>query len=329
MHLARSIAERVVFALLRLAGLCLTVAAVASIVPAFALQAIGVDGLRIIVGDLLGLAVVFAFAGGLTLYLARIRTKWLPDGPPSQASAGSGFDGWLILFPLTLLSVPLLMLVQLQPLAEFWRDVFGLADRLNVWQDLQKNAGASGLVLMPIIAALAVPGVEVMTAAAFVIGSALLIALLILRSTRVPRALLLCALIQGPLVAASVVGTLVIERLTPSLEQLIRETKDPTGVEQKRAAEALQRYRVVTRGTSETLTWTLGAMVFWTPFLLLNARARMTFAGAGPYQEDPAIGARARIDPASVSAMDDRARARAYVDAARQVDETTRPSRLF
>jgi hypothetical protein len=113
------------------------------------------------------------------------------------------------------------------------------------------------------------------------------------------------------------------------MRSLIRETPDPGGAEQARATQALQRYRVVTRGVSETLAWTWGAMVLWTPFLLLNARARMTFAGADPLQDDPAIGAPLRIDPANVSAMDDRTRARASVDAARHIEKATGPSRPF
>jgi hypothetical protein len=329
MRIARSIVERIGFALLKLAATCQTAAAVALTTASFALWAIDSESLWVISSDVLLLAVVFAVAGSAALYLARRRTKWLPDGPLSEASAASSFNGWLLFFPLTVVGVAALMLTRLQPLAEFWRDVLALADQIGLWQELQRNSGASGLVLMPIIAALAVPGIEALAAVAYVLDSALLVALLLLRSTRVPRALVLCVLLQGSLVAGSVVGTVIIERVTPSLEQLIRETPDPGGVEQERATEVLRRYGVVTRGASDTLTWAWAAMVFWTPLILLTSRARKTFAAAGGLHADPASGTSARIDPATVSAMDDRTRARAYVNAAQQIDRATRPSRWF
>ena len=101
--------------------------------------------MRLVIGGSLGLAVVLLFAGGISLYLRRAPTTWLPDGPRSQRSTGSGFDGWLILFPLTLIGVPALMLVQLQPLAAFWRDVFALADQLNFWQEPAKELRRLGV----------------------------------------------------------------------------------------------------------------------------------------------------------------------------------------
>lgn len=208
MPTARSVVEWVAFALLRLVATCSAAAGIAFLAAAGSVLAAGagVEWLRLVVGGSLGLAVTLLFAGSISLYLRRASTTWLPDGPRSQASTGSGFDGWLILFPLTLIGVPAVMLVQLQPLAAFWRDVFALADRLNFWQDLQRNAPDSGYVLIPIFSALALPGIDVAAAVTTVVGSALLIALLLVRSTRVPRALLLCVILQGALVMASAVG---------------------------------------------------------------------------------------------------------------------------
>jgi hypothetical protein len=194
-----------------------------------------------------------------------------------------------------------------------------------VWDNLQGDLGLSGFVIMPVIAALAVPGVEVLAAVTSVVGSALLLALLLLRSTRVPRALILCVLVQGSLVLASVVGASVIERLVPSVEQLIAETPDPGGVEQARATAVLQRYRLVTAGSSETLTWIWGALAVWAPLLLLHPRSRMAFSSAGSLPNNPTVDAPMANDLTNVSAMDERTRARAYVEAARQVDEATRP----
>ena len=223
MPTARSIVEWFAFGLFGLAAVCLIASGIALLAAAGAVQAAGVGGASVrpvIVGSL-GLAVALLFAGGLSRYLRHASTTWLPDGPHSQRSSGAGFDGWLILFPSTLIGVPALMLLRLQPLAAFWRDVFALADQFNFWQELQRNSAGSGYVLMPVFSALALPGVEAAAAAATTIGSALLIALLLVRSTRVPRALLLCVLLQGALVPASAVGTTVVVRVTPSIEQLV------------------------------------------------------------------------------------------------------------
>jgi hypothetical protein len=329
MRFARSVVERLVLALLRLAATCMTIAAPALIVPAAALWVMDAEMARLAGVASIQLAVVFAFAGGTALYLVRARTRWLPDGQHSSASAGSGLDGWMILFPLTLVGLPLLIFSQLQPLAAFWRDVLMLADQLDLWQGLQGDTGASGLVLMPVIAALAVPAVELIAAATQTIASVLLILLLLLRSSRVPRALLLCVLIQGGLVGSSLLGAMAVERLAPSVEQLIRETPDGAGTEQTRALDELQRYRAVTRGASQALTAAWVLLAAWAPLLLFNDRARTTFAPVDAPNAEARLGALPHIDPAQVSAMTDRARAQAYVDAAKHVDEATPPSRWF
>ena len=329
MPTARSIVEWFAFGLLRLAATGSAASGIAILAAAGAVQAAGAGAgwVRLVIGGSLGLAVALLFAGGISLYLRRAPTTWLPDGPRSQRSAGSGFDGWLIFFPLTLIGVPALMLVQLRPLAAFWRDVFALADQLNFWQGLQRNSPDSGYILIPIFSALALPAIDAAAAASAGVGSALLIALLLVRSTRVPRALLLCVILQGALVLASAVGAIVVERLAPSIEQLVRSTPDPSGVEQAQILAPLERYGAVVQGASQTLAWSWGAIAVWAPLLLLSVRARATFAAVAR-SGAPAIGG-VTNDAPNYSAMDDQARERAYLDAAQQVDRSTRASRWF
>ena len=185
MPAARSIVEGVALALIRFAATCSVASGLAFLAAAGAVQAgsaiagASPSWVRLVIGGSLGFAVVQLAAGGVSLYLRRARTRWLPDSLDSQASRGSGFDGWLILFPLTLVVVTTVMLVQLRPLAAFWRDVFALADQLNLWQDLQRNAPDAGYVLMPIVIGLALPGVDTAAGAAAVVGAALLLALLL------------------------------------------------------------------------------------------------------------------------------------------------------
>jgi hypothetical protein len=327
MSIARSIVEWVAFALLRLAATGEAVSGIAFLAASGAVQAAGAVGganagwVRLVIGGSLGVAVVLLITGGISLYLRRATLTWLPDVPgSSQASTRSGFDGWLILFPLTLLAVPALMLVQLQPLLAFWRDVLALADRLNFWEELQRNTADSGYVLIPVFSALALPGIAAAAAAANLVESVLLIALLCVRSARVPRALLLCVILQGGLVVTTVVGAAIVDRLTPSIEQLIRSTPDPRGTEQAQFLTAIERYSAVVRGASRTLAWGWAAMVTWTPLLLLSPLGRATFAAI----PRPTLSADRALD---YSAMDDEARERAYRDAANRVDRTTHASR--
>jgi hypothetical protein len=331
MFAARSIVEWCAFALLRLAATSAAAAGLAFLAAAGAVQAgsaatgASPDWVGQLVAGAVGLAVALLLAGGLSLYLRRARTDWLPDGLDSQASKGSGFDSWLILFPLTLIVVPLLMLLQLRPLADFWRDVLALADQVGFWQGLQQSGAGSGIVLIPIFYVLSLPAIETAAAVTSVVSSAVLLALMLVRSSRVPRALLLCAILQGGLVLAGAGGAVIVERLTPAIDEMVRSTPDPGGVEQTRVLTELQRYGAVVRGSSLTLAWGWGAMLLWAPVLILSALGRVTFAAVpGPGEPGGQDG-----DAPNYSTMEGASRERAYRDAARQIDRSTQPSRWF
>jgi hypothetical protein len=132
-------------------------------------------------------------------------------------------------------------------------------------------------------------------------------------------------ILQGGMVVASAAGAILVERLTPSIDQLVRSTPDPDGTEQARVVAELQRYGAVVRGASQTLAWGWGAILVWAPLLILSGLGRATFAAA-PGAGDPGT----QSDrAANFSVMDTEARERAYRDAARQVDRSTQASRWF
>ncbi len=316
----RSIVEPVVFGVFRLWAMALIMAGVALVAAALAVQPMGSETawVRVLSAGSLGLAVALLGAGGIAVYVARVTTRWLPDRPGSGASTGSGFDGWLIVLPLALIAVPTMLLLQLRPLLTFWRDVFVLADQLDIWQGLQGDTAGSGLVLLPVFAALALPSVNTLAAAAVVVGAALTMALLLARSTRVPRALLLYVMLLGALVVTSATGALIVERLAPAFEELVRSTPDPGGVEQARALSEFQRYRGVARGSALALSLSWAVLLVWPPLLILTADGRTAFSareGAG--------------EPAPIDPADERTRERAYRDAASRIDQSTQPSRWF
>ena len=95
MPTARSIVEWFTFGLLRLAATCTVVSGIAFLAAAGAMQAAGagISWVRLVIAGSLSLAVVLLLAGGISLHLRLAPTTWLPDGPRSQPSTGSGFDG--------------------------------------------------------------------------------------------------------------------------------------------------------------------------------------------------------------------------------------------
>jgi hypothetical protein len=320
---ARVVVESIAFGMLRLAATGCAVAGIAMVAAASTVQALGGDAewVTVVRAGAIGLAGTLLVAGGITLYLGRV-TAASRDG--SQMSAGTGFDGWIGLFPVTLVGATALMILGLRPLASFWRDVFALADRLNFWPGLFENSQYSGYVLMPIIAVLTPPGVDAIAAAGVVAGSALMFALLLVRSARVPTALLAWTVLQGALTLVIAAGTELVDRLAPSIEQLVRSTPDPNGVEQAQVMAELQRYGAVVRGASRTLAWTWGLIAVWVPVLLAGARGRATFAAVA----DPSLPQAATREAPAYSTLDGDDRRRAYEEAARRIDRSTRASRF-
>lgn len=317
----RSIVELVAFGAFRLWAMALIMAGLAFVAAALAVQPMGSElaWVRSLTTGSLGLAIALVGAGGTAVYVGRVTTRWLPDRPRSGASTGSGFDGWLIALPLSLIAIPTMLLLQLGPLLTFWRDMFALADQLDIWQGLQGDMAGSGLVLLPVFAALALPSVNTLAAGAVVLGAALTMALLLVRSTRVPRALLLYVMLLGALVVTSAAGALIVDRLAPVFEELVRSTPDPGGAEQARVLSEFQRYREVARGSALALSLSWVVLLVWPPLLILTADARTAFSARDGAAEP------APIDPAA----DERTRERAYRDAASRIDQSTQPSRWF
>ena len=319
----RSIVERIVFGLLRVAATVVLFAGISLVAAGGALMAsasaFAMESAQGIAAGALGVAAAFLVAGGLALYFGRRGLQWFQDdrGVPIEINAASA--GWRLLLVVTLVAIPAWLFFGLQPLGALWRDLFALADAVDFWKGI---GDSGGLVLMPVMAVLAIPAIQTAAAVASVLTSVFLIALMLVRSTKLPRALLLCVLLQGALVLASTLGTVGVARLTPRLEQLVRETADPAGTERARNLEAIERYGMVVTQSSHALLWPWAAFAVWLTIVVLDVRSRTSATGAVPRAEDATSGA----PQTPFVAMDDETRARAYADAARQVDRSTRPS---
>jgi hypothetical protein len=219
-------------------------------------------------------AAVFIVAGVAAMYLSRPRPPLLPNERTPLTAARPHVGGWLIALAFVLAALPVWLVVRLAPFLAEWRRVGTLLTNADLWRGA--NASMSGLVLMPIAAALTPPFVELATLAAFVVASVLLIALLLLRSRRFPRLYLVCAVLLSALAAASTLGAAAAHTAAQAIEPLIAQTRGrPQEYAQVRGA--FDRYTALVASTAPPLAWTLLGYLIWVPPILVSRRARSTF----------------------------------------------------
>jgi hypothetical protein len=261
---------------------------------------VGIEGMAIVTGGLMALGVALALPGGVSVVWARV------SGYSSDRLISS--SGSLFTLMLGAAVIPLALAATLGPLTGYWRDVLRLAAEYEVSEALN---GPSALVFVPAIGVLLVPILE--AAAAILVGLSciLLILLLAVRSAEAPRLTTIAAILLIGLVAGSWIGVATTARLAPVLEQVIRDTPDPGGLEQARARALLTRHRGVGADSAWMLSWATAAMVL----LALAARTLTASVPAPDPMASPLHG------------LDDATRAQALLDAADHLHRTTTPRR--
>lgn len=265
MAIARAIVERIAFTLF-------SMEAMGMMIGGFCLAGLGatlrasrtdVGAMPIIAAGSLAIGVALGIGGSAAFIASRARMDSLVRGPLS--------GGWLVLFLVTLVGLPFLLFVELDPLVQFWRDVWAKAVEWGVFKD---DAGMAGYILVPIAGVLVIPFLEGLAGVTATLSCAML--LLFVRSTRMLRVLALGVVLTGTLLLAGSFGAATAERLSPSAERLIRETPDPEGVQQARALAIVQRYRTVTRASAATLGWAWVGLALWLPVLASSERRNVT-----------------------------------------------------
>jgi hypothetical protein len=218
---------------------------------------------------------VFVLAGATSTYLSRSRGWLLPnERVTTAANQRPVVGGWLMVLTATLVAAPVWLLLRMQPFLAEWRRVIELASTPGLWDNA--NANMSGVILMPIAAALTPPFFELATLIAFVVSSLMLLPLLLSRSPRFPRVYVVCMVLLSALVFASMRGASAAAMASDALRQLI-DTTSANAQEAASLRQVLERYSIVFT-TVPALLWTLFAYVLWVPTLLSSARVRMTFA---------------------------------------------------
>jgi hypothetical protein len=302
---ARTFTERVATALLSLIAIGMATGGLALAGLGFTLRRIDsdIEGMPIITAGLMGLGGILAVSGGAGAI-------WTRDSGYSGGRATFGQRGVVSLVAVT---IPLGLAVWLTPLISYWQDVLRLAVEYRV---LETFNGPSGLVFVPIMGVLLVPGLEALAAVVVALSCLLLVLLVAARSTAAIRLSAIGTLLAGGLVAGSWVGVITTERLSPIVEAVVQGTPDAGGQEQARALALLSRHRAATAGSAITLAWAWAALVL----LVLGTR------GAASARSEPdAI----EIEPQrpSLHDPDDAVRARALLDAADDLHRTTPPRR--
>ena len=124
----------------------------------------------------------FIIAGTAAVYLSRLHGPLLPNERLATSDTSRApLGGWVMAFAVTLVVLPLWLVFRLQPLFDGWAVVI---DYLSTWDWSGANAAGSGLVLLPVAAALTPPTFQLFAALFLIATSVMLFVLLLLRSPR-------------------------------------------------------------------------------------------------------------------------------------------------
>ena len=272
-----TLAERAVTLLLRSAAGAILFAGVAifvGAVPAYGfvtdtplLQAIGAILLQI--GGAL-----FA-AGTVAKILLRQRGRLPNERVIATDDQRPPIGGWLTALVFTLTAAPVWLVIHLLPFLAEWKRVIDLLAAEGMWDTA--NANGSGLILIPLAGALTPPFIELVTMAAFVASSALIVPLVLSRSPRLPRFYLVCAVLLSALAFASLRGASAAAVAGDDLRQFA-VTTSVSAEEAATMTGTLDRYTTAVATTAPPLVWTLFVYLCWLPPLLRSPRAVQTFA---------------------------------------------------
>ena len=135
----------------------------------------------------------------------------------------------------------------------------------------------SGIILVPLAGALTPPLFELAALFAFVVASAVLLALLLSRSPRFPRIYIVCGVLLSALVIASVRGADAALLAVDAIRQLT-QSSSASAEEFAQVTDVLARYTSIVDSTAPVLAWALCAYLAWVPAMFFSQRVRTTFA---------------------------------------------------
>lgn len=225
---------------------------------------------------------VFAIGGAAARYLSRPRGRLLPNERVTRADPETPVvGGWLILLAVALVALPIWLILRVQPFLSEWRRLIDLALATpGLWD--ASGGNASGIVLLPIFGALTPPFLELATVAVFPIASAVLLALMLARSVRFPRAYLVWSILLSALVIASWLGANAALIAVDAIQRIV-DGSNPRPEEVAQFRDVIGRYTRAVSATAPELAWTLCGYLIWLPAMVLSQRVHVTFAAAEPH----------------------------------------------
>ena len=231
---------------------------------------------RAIAGVVFQLSGVFMISGAAAMYLSRTSGPKLTNERLTTADADRPEVGGLLIgLAIVLVVLPVWLLLLLQPFLAEWSVVARFLAASEIWQGA--NANMSGVVLVPLAGALTPPLFERAALFAFVVASAVLLALLLSRSRRFPRIYIVCGVLLSALVIASVRGAAAAMMAGDAVRQLI-EGSSASAEESAQLMDGLARYTSIVGSTAPVLAWALCAYLAWMPAMFFSQRVRTTFA---------------------------------------------------
>jgi hypothetical protein len=275
------LADRLTLWALRTVATLMLLAGVSMLVAGLPLLGVltGSSVVRTIAFGLLQLSGVFMLAGAAARYLSNASN---PHGPVLPNERSSTFDrdrpgigGWLFALAIVLVALPAWLVLRLQAFLTESRRVAGLLAASELWENA--NANMSGIVLVPLFGALTPPFLELATTAAFVVASAVLLVLLLLRTPRFPRTYLACVVLLSGLVLASHRSADTANDVASAAQDVVNNSSS-RGDEAAQIRDVIGRYTSIVTSTVPVLVWTLCGYLVWVPAMFSSRRVMTTFA---------------------------------------------------
>jgi hypothetical protein len=262
-------ADRIVAWAIRVASTALVFAGVALFVAGLPLLQAASDALRGILIVVLQIGGAFVLCGVGAIAASRLPPPRFPDGASTTTSAGAGLTGWRLALAAALVAVPAWLVFTLQPFLSEWRVVAGLLASSELWDNT--NANMSGVLLVPLAAALAPPLIQLAALAAFVATSVVMLALLAAKSARFARLYIASVLLLTALVVGSARGTSAATLTAEALQPWIESSKPRPG-EYAEIRGVVDRYTAAVTPTARALGWAWLGFAIWIPPLVLSTR---------------------------------------------------------
>jgi hypothetical protein len=231
---------------------------------------------RTIAGFLFQLSGLFVVSGATAMYLSRARAPGLPNERATTSDAERPrVGGWLIVMAIVLVTLPVWLLLRLQPFLAEWSRVADVLSTFDMWEGA--NANMSGIVLVPLAGALTPPLFELAALLTFIVAPAVLLPLLFTRSRRFPRIYIVCSVLLSALVIASLRGADAALLAGEAAQQFI-EGSSARAEEEGQLTGILARYTRIVGSTAPVLAWALCGYLGWVPGMIFSRRVRTTFA---------------------------------------------------